>query len=284
MTTTRVAIVTGTSTGIGLSTAIHLAKGGFRVVATMRNPSKADALQSRASQEGVAIDVARLDVEDDASIDTCVDDVIAKYGRIDVLVNNAGAGRLGSVEQVSLDELRRTFEVNFFGVWKCTQAVLPVMREAQAGRIISVTSLGGLFGQPFNDAYCAAKFAVEGMMESLAAVAKRLGIDVCLVEPGPVHTEFVETVTKLSASSAATPIEDYAPLFDAYMGNIRGSFASAGQTPEDIAKVIVEAATSDAPHFRYVTSDAMSGIVKHKYVDPTGNSIVAMGGARLKAP
>lgn len=281
MSTARVALVTGTSTGIGLSTAIHLANAGFRVVATLRDPAKATALQSRATQEGVAIDVARLDVEDDESIDQCVDDVIGKYGRIDVLVNNAGAGRLGAVEQVSIDELRQTFEVNFFGVWKCTQAVLPVMREAKSGRIISITSLGGLFGQPFNDAYCAAKFAVEGMMESFAAVAKRLGIHVSVIEPGPVHTEFVDRVSKLSQDTATAPIEDYAPLFDAYMTSIRGSFASVGQTPDDIAKVVVEAATAEAPHFRYVTSDAMRAIVTRKYVDPSGDSIVAMGGSRL---
>src|SRR5213080_757154 len=152
----RIALVTGTSSGIGLSTAVALARKDFTVVATMRNLGKAAALQARAKADGVALDVRQLDVQDEHSVDACVRDVLRDHGRIDVLVNNAGAGFLGTLEQTSFEDLRRTMDINFFGVWRVTRAVLPAMRTARSGRIISVTSIGGLIGQPFNDAYCAA--------------------------------------------------------------------------------------------------------------------------------
>jgi NAD(P)-dependent dehydrogenase (short-subunit alcohol dehydrogenase family) len=164
----KIALITGTSSGVGLSTAIQLAQSGFTVIATMRNTTKADALQARAQEADVQIEVRQLDVQQETSVATCVQEVIKNHGRIDVLVNNAGMGYLGSLEQTSTESLRQIMETNFFGVWRVTQAVFPLMRTARSGRILTVTSLGGLIGQPFNDAYCAAKFAVEGFMESLA--------------------------------------------------------------------------------------------------------------------
>jgi NAD(P)-dependent dehydrogenase (short-subunit alcohol dehydrogenase family) len=274
----RVALVTGTSSGIGLSAAIYLARAGFHVIATMRDVSKAVALKQRAGAEGLPIEIARLDVQEDASIKSCVDHVLAAHGRIDVLVNNAGAGMLGSTEQTSIEAVQRTMDINFLGVWRCTQAVLPIMRTARSGRIVSISSVGGLIGQPFNDAYCAAKFAVEGMMESLAPVAKRFGVHIAIVEPGPVNTEFVASVTK---NLAAKEIADYTPLLNGYLSGSRQAFSTAGQTGDDIAAVIVDAVTSEAPHFRYLTSDLMRGIATRKYVDITGDSIVALSGTRL---
>jgi NAD(P)-dependent dehydrogenase (short-subunit alcohol dehydrogenase family) len=279
----RVALVTGTSTGIGLSTAIYLARGGFQVIATMRDLAKAEPLKQRAATEGVAIAIRRLDVQDDLSIRACVAETIQEFGSVDVLVNNAGAGLLGSTEQTSAAALQRTMDINFFGVWRCTQAVLPTMRAARSGRIISVSSIGGLIGHPFNDAYCAAKFAVEGMMESFAPVAKRFGIHVSLVEPGPVNTEFVATVVKQSEQRADVEIPDYTPMLQAYLSGSRQTFATAGQTGDDIAAVILEAATAETPHLRYLTSDMIRGVAARKYVDTTGDAIVAMTGARLPA-
>ena len=281
MSTQRVALVTGTSSGIGLSAAIVLARGGFQVVATMRDLAKSEALKQRAAIEDVAIAIRRLDVQDDKSIRTCVDEVAKEFGTIDVLVNNAGAGLLGSTEQISMTALQRTMDVNFFGVWRCTQAVLPIMRAARSGRIITISSIGGLVGQPFNDAYCAAKFAVEGMMESLAPVAKKFGVHISIVEPGPVNTEFVAAVIKQNAERADAEIADYAPLLSAYLAGSRQTFATAGQTGDDIAAVIVEAAIAETPHLRYLTSELIRGIALRKYVDTTGDSIVAMTGARL---
>ena len=277
----QIALVTGTSSGIGLSTAVLLAQSGFTVVATMRNLAKSAVLEAHAKSAGVSLDVRRLDVQDEASVEGCVREALGTYGRIDVLVNNAGAGYLGTLEQTPPDALRQTMDVNFFGVWRVTQAVFHTMRAARSGRIITVSSVGGLIGQPFNDAYCAAKFAVEGFMESLAPVAKRLGIHVSLVEPGAVNTEFVASVQEQMVKRPQPVHEDYRPMLDAYLAGTRQAFATLGQTGDDVGKVIVEAATADAPHFRYTTSEFIRGIVSRKYLDPTGDSVVALSGARL---
>jgi len=278
---TRVALVTGTSSGIGLSAAVLLARAGFTVVATMRDPARAAALNARAETSGITLDVRRLDVQDEASVAGCTRDVLAAHGRIDVLVNNAGAGYLGSLEQTPIDALHRALDVNFLGVWRVTQAVFPAMRAARSGRIITVSSVGGLIGQPFNDAYCAAKFAVEGFMESLAPVAQRLGVAVCLVEPGAVNTEFVASVRESQPDPALIDREVYGPMLDAYLAATGQAFAAVGQTPDEVGAVIVEAATAQRPHFRYPTSELVRGIAARKYVDPTGDAVVALSGARL---
>jgi len=277
----RVALITGTSSGIGLSTAIAFARAGFRSIATMRDPARASALRERAARESVAVDVRALDVESSASVASCVASVLRDFGAIDVLVNNAGAGFVAAMEQTSEAELRRTLEVNFFGVWRTTQAVLPAMRSAGRGRVVSVTSVGGLFGQPFNDAYCAAKFAVEGAMEALAPVAARFGVQVSLVEPGPVNTEFVASVMRSSPVATATTKDAYSDLIARYRASTSTAFATLGQTGDDVARVILEAATAENPHFRYATSDFVRGLAAQKYVDPTGDSVVALFGARL---
>lgn len=279
---TRVALVTGTSSGIGLFTVVQLAQAGFAVVATMRNTGKSHALRQEASAAGVELDIRALDVCDAASVTACVNGILGDYGRIDLLVNNAGAGFLGTLEETRFDDLTRVMDTNFYGVWRVTQAVLPHMRRAGGGRIISNTSIGGLIGQPFNDAYCAAKFAVEGFMESLAPVAARLGIHVSLIEPGPVHTEFVNTVQEQLGSRQVTGTDGaYDVMRAAYLGATSQVFAAVGQSGADVARVIVRAATDETPHLRYPTSDMARAIAARKYVDPDGDSIVAMTGSRL---
>jgi NAD(P)-dependent dehydrogenase (short-subunit alcohol dehydrogenase family) len=277
----KIALITGTSSGIGLSSAVQLAQHGFTVVATMRDTKKAGPLEEQARAVGVTLDVRTLDVQDDTSVSECVQSVIETYGRIDLLVSNAGAGYLGTMEQTSLEELRRTMEVNFFGVWRVVQAVFPGMRAAGSGRIVTVTSIGGLVGQPFNDAYCAAKFAVEGFLESLAPVAKRLGITVSLIEPGPVNTNFVASVVATIPQSTPEVQAIYAPMLESYMGGSQERFATMGQTPDQIGEVIIKAATEEAPHFRYLTSPLVQGLVSQKYADPTGDSMLTFFSERL---
>ncbi len=278
----KVALVTGCSTGVGLHAAVRLAEAGFTVVATMRDTGKRQALLDEATKAGVAVEVAPLDVCSQSSIDAAVADCIARHGRIDLLVNNAGAGFLGSVEQTGDEDLRRTMETNFFGVWNLTKAVLPHMRAAGSGRIISVTSVGGLLGQPFNEAYCAAKFAVEGMMEGLAPLARRFGVDVCLVEPGPINTEFVASVRSTSQSALAAMAEPYATLAQRYMAASGNVFATYGQTGDDIARIIASLATAERPDFRTITSDFAMATVASKVVDRTGNSVIEAFANRLK--
>ncbi|MBP7815475.1 MAG: SDR family oxidoreductase [Phenylobacterium sp.] len=275
-----VVLITGTSTGVGLHTAIAFARAGYVTVATMRDTSKKKDLLAAAKAAGVKVKVEKLDVQRKKSIAACVEKVIRKHGGIDVLVNNAGAGFLGSLEQTTDADLDRTMGVNFFGVWRMTKAVFPHMRERGAGRIISVTSVGGLIGQPFNDAYCAAKFAVEGMMESLAPLAQRLGVQVSLIEPGPINTEFVNSVRSVSDLAAYAP--PYDEIVQKYMGASTNVFAQYGQTGADIAEVILAAATAETPDFRYITSDFAKQVVAPKVVDPTGNSVVSAFAARLQ--
>src|SRR5665213_1312125 len=144
-----VALITGTSSGIGLSSAVAAAKHGFTTVATLRDPSKDGALRAAAEAAGVTLDIRRLDVVDEGSIASCIDGVVTEHGSLDVLVNNAGRGFVGTIEQVSMDEMRDIMEVNFFGVVATTKAALPHLRAAR-GRVITVTSVGGVVGQPFN--------------------------------------------------------------------------------------------------------------------------------------
>jgi len=277
----KTALITGTSSGIGLRAAIHLAQAGFMVIATMRDVAKAAPLRAAAQEAGVTIDVRPLNVQDDASVTSCVQGVLTTYGHIDLLINNAGAGYLGTLEQTPLTALQSTMDTNFFGVWRLVQAVLPSMRVAGTGRIITVTSVGGLIGQPFNDAYCAAKFAVEGFMESLAPVARRLGVTLTLIEPGPVNTEFVASVLAQAPPPSPEIQAAYGLMLDAYMGTTEQTYAALGQTPDQVAEVILNAATTATPHFRYTTSPSIQNLVAQKYVDPTGDNLVAFFAARL---
>ena len=276
----KIALVTGTSTGIGLSTAVELAKAGFTVVATMRDVEKAAALRERAAADHVELDIQPLDVSDPGSIDACISGVIDRHGRVDLLVNNAGAGHLGSLEQTTLEQARGVLDVNFFGVWSATQAVLPHMRAARSGRIISLSSVGGIIGQPFNDAYCAAKFAVEGLMESLAPVVRRFGIFVSIVEPGAVNTSFVESVRRVSGGVIADEADPYRDILMAYLRATQAAF-DGGQTGDDVARVIFEAATAEEPNFRYQTSAVSRGVARAKFADPDGNAPLELASSRL---
>ncbi|MFM5952747.1 MAG: SDR family oxidoreductase [Novosphingobium sp.] len=277
-----VALITGCSTGVGLHAAVRLAEAGYSVIATMRDPAKQQPLTDACTAAGVSLDVLALDVCEQASIDAAIKAVIAQHGRIDLLVNNAGAGFLGSIEQTSDADLRRTMETNFFGVWNLTKAVLPHMREHGSGRVISVTSVGGLLGQPFNEAYCAAKFAVEGMMEGLAPLAQQFGVDICLVEPGPINTEFVASVRSSSGASLAAMAEPYASLAQRYMAATGNVFAAYGQSGDDIARIICDLAKAERPDFRTITSDFAMATVASKVVDRTGNSVIEAFAQRLK--
>src|SRR6476620_10325833 len=243
-----IALVTGTSSGMGLHAAVELARRGLTVIATMRDTSRATALTDAAAEAGVEVDVRALDVTDHEAARACVDGVLADYGRIDVLVNNAGRGAVATAEQLTLDEVRDQLEVNYLGPVALTKLVLPHMRTAGAGRVLTVTSVGGAVGQPFADAYCGAKFAVEGFMQSLAVVAERFGVWVSVVEPAAVASDFVGNV--------ARPLEEpgpYAGLLAAYVARTQAAFATA-QSAADAGAAIAACATSETYSFRWQTS------------------------------
>lgn len=272
MSANKVALITGTSSGIGLATAIACAKAGYVVVATMRDARKSDALRARAVADNVSLDVQVLDVQSDESVAEAIGYVYDNYGRLDLLINNAGAGFVGTTEHTSVAALQGVFDINLYGVWRVTQAVLPRMREAQSGHIITVSSIGGILGQPFNDAYCAAKFAVEGMMESLAPVVAGFGIHVSVIEPGPVATQFVDNATGIIRENPEVMATDpYAAPMNAYMRSVMGRYASIAQTADDIAAVIAQTALADAPPLRVQTSAFVRDRAAAKFTDPTGN-------------
>ncbi|MFJ3635137.1 SDR family NAD(P)-dependent oxidoreductase [Streptomyces sp. NPDC090112] len=273
----RTVLITGTSSGIGLAAAVAAAQAGWRTVATLRAPSRADALRTAAAAAGVDIDIRRLDVVDADSVAAAVDGVIADYGRLDAVVNNAGAGHVGTLELETVADVREVMEVNFFGVLNVSKAALPHLR-ATGGRLITVTSVGGVIGQPFNEAYCAAKFAVEGYMESLAPVARTLGVSVSVVEPGAVATEFVNNIgLDLEARIAAAG--PYSEALRTYIDRTVSQFTEgSAQTPAGAAESVMEALTAETPAFRIQTSPWARDFTATKLSDQDGSAVLGMTG------
>jgi len=262
-----VAVITGTSSGMGLHAAIELARRGLTVVATMRDVAKADELREAAAGAGVALDVRALDVVDHDAAARLVDAVIADHGRIDVLVNNAGRGSVATAEQLSMRQVQEQLDVNYLAPVNLTKLVLPGMRERGSGRILTVTSVGGVVGQPFADAYCGAKFAVEGFMQSLAVVAERFGVRVSVIEPAAVSSSFVGNVHRPEAGGP------YQSLLDAYVARTSGAFANA-QSPESAGAAIADAATADEYRFRWQSSEGATTFVGASLADLDGSRVL----------
>ncbi|MEZ0092863.1 SDR family NAD(P)-dependent oxidoreductase [Streptacidiphilus sp. EB129] len=281
MTSSSTVLITGTSSGIGLAAAVAAADAGWTVIATMRDTAKAGALQEAADRAGVAdrVHVKRLDVTDAGSIAACLDEVIAEYGHLDAVVNNAGAGQVGTVEQSGTEPFRTAMEVNFFGVVETTRAAMPHLR-ASGGRVVTVTSVGGVIGQPFNEAYCAAKFAVEGFMESLAPVAATTGVRVSVVEPGAVASEFVSSQS-LDIPGLLEAAGPYAPALKGYIDRTLAAFGSA-QSSADAAASIVEVLAAAEPPFRVQTSDTARAFVATKLADTDGAAVQTLTGTWVR--
>jgi len=270
-------LVTGTSSGIGLQAAVAAARAGHTVVATMRTLEGARALRSASETAGVTLDIRRLDVTEPASVTEVIAHMLDRYGRIDAVVNNAGAGHVGTIENEDLDVVRAVMEVNFFGVVTVTRAALPHLRQSR-GRLITVTSVGGVVGQPFSEAYCAAKFAVEGFMESLAPVAATAGVSVTVVEPGAVASSFVDNVGL--DPRASPPNDPYASALAGYLARAAQSF-SAAQSSESAGAFVAALLDGERPPFRVQTSDAARAFVGVKLADADGSAVQRMTAAWL---
>lgn len=277
----KVILITGTSSGIGLETAIMLAEQGHKVYATMRDLNKKSALENEAQNRNAKLHIRQLDVQNEKSIQACVDEIIAKEHRIDVLINNAGAGFIRPMEQASMDEIQQVMDVNFYGVIRCCKAVMPYMRQQKSGHIINVSSVGGLVGSPVNEIYCAAKFALEGLSESLATYLEPyFGIHISLIEPGGTISEFGNSLTKYFESNGGILNDDYKPLMEDYMA-YRSTFTEefkekAFQKPADIAKVIIRCMNDPHPKVRYLTSEGTLAFTRLKTsLDPDGELLKA---------
>lgn len=272
------AVVTGAGSGIGLATTRALAAAGWKVIATARRPGSAAALQDLA-EELPAIELRALDVTSDQSVRSCIGSILADLGRIELLVNNAGAGYRGTLEQFTVEELFATMDVNFFGVVRVTKAVLPAMRAARSGRIITVTSLNGVVALPFSDAYNAAKFAVEGLMEGLATVMREFDVHVSVLEPGPVRTAFFDNIG--GHGDGVGSDDPYADLINRFNARM-ASLGSHGQSAESVADVICQIAADPSPVLRYQSSEQSRTIAAQKLADPTGRSVLDATGALLQ--
>ena len=235
-------LITGTSSGLGRATAKHFQNRGWNVVATMRDP--------QAGVDLAALDrtlVTRLDVQDHASIHSSIQAGIAAFGRIDVVVNNAGYGAFGPLEATTMDKIRRQFEVNVFGVLATTHALLPHFRANRDGTVINISSMGGRFAFPLGTLYHASKFAVEGLSESLFYELATLGIRVKLIEPGGMKTDFGGRSLEFNNDPA---VPEYQPLVQNVL-NVLGPMMAAGSAPEGIAEVVYAAATDRTDQLRY---------------------------------
>jgi NAD(P)-dependent dehydrogenase (short-subunit alcohol dehydrogenase family) len=253
----KVAVVTGSSSGIGYETSLLLARNQFTTYATMRNLSKGDGLREIASKEKIPLSVTQLDVNNDSSVDNTIDDIIRENGRIDILVNNAGYDLFGSLEELSLEEIKQQFETNVFGVIRATKAVIPTMRKQGDGTIVNISSVGGRIGLiPFNTAYHASKFALEGFTESLRQELAQFNINIILIEPGFVSSNFMDNIkTAKGFDSNKSP---YAKTVQQVFQGFQPMIASSSH-PTEVAQAILNAVNSPSPELRYpVGKDAES--------------------------
>ncbi|MGA3055960.1 MAG: SDR family oxidoreductase [Candidatus Korobacteraceae bacterium] len=248
----KVALVTGSSSGIGLLTAVELALNGYRVVATMRNLETRGRLEEAAQKAAVRdrIELRRLDITEFDSLPGVVQAIVRDHGRADVLVNNAGFSVAGFAEDMALDELRHQLETNFFGNVAMTKAVLPVMRAQKSGYIITVNSVAGRLGQPMLSAYCASKYALEGWSESLRIETHSLGIRVVLVEPGSYDTD-IWTRNVVIAKGALDPTSPNKERSQRFAEFVKNS-AKHRRDAREVAQLIVRIARHPNPKLRYL--------------------------------
>ncbi len=235
-------LITGTSRGIGFDAAIALAKAGHTVFATMRNPAKSPALAERAASESLPIYISPMDVDSDESVSSCIDAIYEKYGDIDVLINNAGIEKHGSVEELSMDDFKAVMETNYFGVLRCAKAVIPKMREAKKGCIINIASVAGKIANPPLAPYCASKFALEAVTEAMAGELKPFNIRTYLVEPGIIATDMAHDIS-VSDSSIYPHARRFAGMFVASLEN--------PASPNIVADALVDLVESDSEILRH---------------------------------
>jgi len=255
----KIALVTGSSSGIGLETALSLARDGYHTFASMRNLGKAGELEHAAKKENLPIEIIELDVDKEESITSAIKKVIAKDGRLDVLVNNAGYGQFGCTEDVSVDDFRKQFETNFFSVVKIIQEVAPIMRKQNSGNIINISSVAGRIGFPGSPAYISSKFALEGLGECLRYELGQFGINTTLIEPGVIKTDFFNSM-KVSESKSD-------PKYKALTENILAGLkmmVEMGTPPSQVAEVVMKAIHDDEMQPRYVVGTDAAMFIEAK--------------------
>jgi NAD(P)-dependent dehydrogenase (short-subunit alcohol dehydrogenase family) len=245
-------LITGATDGLGRAAAVLLAEKGFRVFAAGRSVEKRAELDRLAVSKKIPLESIELDVCDEGSVNRAVEQILQKAGNIDVLINNAGIGLMAVAEELKLDDLRRLYETNIFGLLRVTQAVLPKMRERKSGRVLMLSSVAGILTPPTYGAYSSSKHAVEALSNALRLELYPFNIEVILIEPGYIMTNFQQTAKDAAESyikgSAASP---YAKIYAGAIAGATGSRRESKTTPEDCARVILHAIEASHPKARY---------------------------------
>jgi NAD(P)-dependent dehydrogenase (short-subunit alcohol dehydrogenase family) len=257
----KVAIVTGSSSGIGREIALILSRNEFTTYATMRNLEKSVELKSIADKENIPLRFVQLDVTDDNSVNNAIQTIYTESHRIDVLVNNAGYALTGAFEDISIEEFKTQYETNVFGLVRTTQAVLPIMRKQKSGLVVNISSGIGRFGIPTTSAYVSTKFAIEGLSESMSYELEPFGIKTVIIEPGVIKTNFFNS-TKLAKKS-----QDPNSPYNRFMKGLESGMNKMienGSPPEYVAKIVFDAITNENPKLRYLAGDDVEQIMEIK--------------------
>jgi NAD(P)-dependent dehydrogenase (short-subunit alcohol dehydrogenase family) len=257
----KVAVVTGSSRGIGHEISLTLARNSFFTYATMRNLQKGENIKSLVEKEHLPLKIEQLDVIDESSIKNAINSIISEAGRIDVLVNNAGYGLGGAFEDLTIDEIRAQYETNLFGLIRTTQEVLPIMRRQKSGTIVNISSGAGRLGYPGGSAYVSSKFAVEGLSESMSYELEPFGIKVVLVEPGFIKTNFGQAM--VIAKKSQDPNSKYGQMMQQMAASSSRMIQNASPA-ELVAKAVLDAVISKNPNLRYLVGKDVEEWVKSK--------------------
>lgn len=257
----KVAVVTGSSTGIGFETSLTLARSGFYTYATVRKPNEGSKqITNVAKNENLPLRVIQLDVDNDISvIDTTINAIVRERGRIDVVVNNAGFALGGALEETSIEEMRKQMETNFFGAVKVMKSVIPIMREHTGGKIVNITSMGGRISIPFSAFYHGSKFALEGLSESIQYELEPFGIKIILIEPGAVGSNFWKNI-RIAEDASSSSDSPYG-LLASSMSKAFEKMEENAIHPYEVAKTVLAAVTSDNPQ-RYVVGNDVTATME----------------------
>jgi NAD(P)-dependent dehydrogenase (short-subunit alcohol dehydrogenase family) len=265
MTRQEIAVVTGSSTGIGFETSLTLARNGFHTYATMRTLEASrgsEQITDIAKRENLPLQVIQLDVDNDKSVSDAINTIVKDNGRIDIVINNAGYALAGPFEETSNEEIRAQFETNFFGAVRIMQTAIPIMREQRSGKIVNITSMGGRIAVPLDSIYHGTKFALEGLSECLQYELEPFGINIILIEPGAVGSSFWKNLKIASKTTSPNNIDS---PYKQIVNNVSESFKQMEQNtihPSEVAKVILQAVLSDNPDFRYVVGKDAAAILE----------------------
>ena len=255
--THRVAVITGSSTGIGFETSLMLARNGYFTYATMRDIQKSKEIERIAQQESLPIRIVEMDVDNDNSVKMTIEKIISERNRIDILVNNAGYGLFEALEDLPMEEIKRQYETNVFGVIRVSQNVLPIMRSQRDGIIVNISSVSGLAGIPSQSVYVSTKFALEGLSESLSFEVETYGIKIILIEPGVINTGFVEDLVVPDKYN----INKNRKAVQKAVNRVNNSLSFYNNTIEKFLSFYYPA-MSNAPHPKIVADEIIQAIEK----------------------